>query len=417
MPPSNDFWAHLDTLQHERQQSGLARQRRVWHPISPRLMADDVGREFVNFGSNDYLSMSWHPEVAQAMRDGSTTGIDSKFETNAYRCGSGASPLVTGYSNDHQALARSIADFEQTEDALLFASGFAANVGTVSALASQGDVVFSDQLNHASLIDGCRLSRAKVIVFPHNDMQALEELVQRHRSDGHRAFVVTDSLFSMDGDVARLAEILQLCEAMNMMGIVDEAHATGVYGNRGTGLIEALGLESDRWIRTGTLSKAIGCMGGFVAGPRRLTDWLCNAARTYVYSTAAPAPLLRAAKKSISLISRMNNERTQLRERSRELRNRLRNLGFRVGGDESPIVAIYVTGSSDRPNEGASTNHASRVVMEWSSQLQEHGLFVPGIRPPTVPESGCLLRVSLNTSHTEGDLDRLVRTLANVVRS
>jgi 7-keto-8-aminopelargonate synthetase-like enzyme len=243
-------------------------------------------------------------------------------------------------------------------------------------------------------------------------MNALTDLVRAHRKNGQQAFVVSDSLFSMDGDIASLKDILELCETYDMMSIIDEAHATGVYGNRGTGLIEEMSLDSDRWIRTGTLSKAIGCMGGFVSGPKQLTNWLCNSARSYIYSTSAPSYLVKSAKKSIELIPSMTQQRIALRTRSRNLRARLKDLGFRVGGDDSPIIAIYVEGGRSTSHMVGGSGQWSQAVMAWSHKLQECGLFVPGIRPPTVPESGCLLRVSLNTSHTDEDLDRLVQVLA-----
>jgi 7-keto-8-aminopelargonate synthetase-like enzyme len=266
-------------------------------------------------------------------------------------------------------LAKEIARFEHEEGAILFSSGFAANVGVVSSVAGSDDIIFSDRLNHASLIDGCRLSRAKTIVYPHNDLEALQKLLKQHRHEGRRAFVVTDSLFSMDGDRPDLIELRRLLD-------------------------EHYNAESDRWIRTGTLSKAVGSVGGFVAGPKTLIDWLTNFARSYIYSTAAPASQLRRTLAAIRKLETMSVERDSLRKNAINLRESLRELGLCVGGADSPIVAIYATSVGE--------------VMAWSHRLRERGILVPAIRPPTVPDDGCLLRISMNTSHTSDDLTSLV---------
>ena len=249
------------------------------------------GHLAINFGANDYLGLAWNPEVRLAALE--ATQSVRKF-------GSGASPLVTGQSEEHDKLVKSIARFEEAESAIVFSSGYAANVGTVAALASKGDLIFSDSLNHASLIDGCRLSRAHVIVYPHRDMAALRVLVQQNRHMGKFAFVATDSVFSMDGDLAPLHDIQALCSEFDMHCFLDEAHATGVFGVSGRGLLEHFGVPRERMVSIGTLSKALGCVGGFVAGPNVLIDWLTNHARSWIYSTASTVPNVAAARKSIS---------------------------------------------------------------------------------------------------------------------
>ncbi|MFN7843897.1 MAG: aminotransferase class I/II-fold pyridoxal phosphate-dependent enzyme [Pirellula sp.] len=388
MPSPTRFWSELESSLRDRSNDGLFRSRKTWTHLSPRLVEDEKGQKLINFGSNDYLSLSWYQSPTS--RSGST-------DHQVNREGAGASPLITGSTRDHDDLVEELARFEQEEDAILFSSGFAANVGVVSAVVGARDIIFSDRLNHASLIDGCRLSRAKTIVYPHNDLESLEGLLKQSRHEGRRAFVVTDSLFSMDGDLPDLIELRRLIDVYDMIGILDEAHATGVYGARGMGLVEHFAAESDRWIRTGTLSKAVGSVGGFVAGPKTLIDWLTNFARSYIYSTAAPASQLRRTFAAIRKLETMSVERKTLRNNATSLRKSLRDLGLRVGGTDSPIIAIYATSVSE--------------VMAWSHRLQEHGLLVPAIRPPTVPDDGCMLRVSMNTSHTVDDFAKLVNAL------
>lgn len=406
MPTSASFWDELACQLQNRESAGLRRVRPTWTHLSPRLVVDGSGNKLLNFGSNDYLSLSWCPDLLQP--DGPRSenhGPRSENEESSgasipeqRKEGAGASPLVTGSTPEHDALIQELARFECEEDAILFSSGFAANVGVVSSLAREDDIMFSDHLNHASLIDGCRLSRAKTIVYPHNDMEALRSLIAKHRHEGRRGFVVTDSLFSMDGDTPDLVAMKRVLEEWDLIGIIDEAHATGVYGKRGTGLVEHQDAKSERWIRTGTLSKAVGSVGGFVAGPQVLIDWLTNFARSYIYSTAAPASLLRRTRGLIGKLESMESEREKLRANATGLRSSLRTIGLRVGGGDSPIVAIY--------------SNSIEEVLAWSQRLRKCGLLVPAIRPPTVPVDSCMLRVSLNTSHTQEDLDRLTEVLA-----
>jgi 8-amino-7-oxononanoate synthase len=406
MPTSASFWDELACQLQSRETAGLRRDRPTWTHLSPRLVVDGLGNELLNFGSNDYLCLSWYPGLLQP--DGPRSedhGPSSETEEDPgasmpeqRKEGAGASPLVTGSTPEHDALIRELARFECEEDAILFSSGFAANVGVVSSLAREDDILFSDRLNHASLIDGCRLSRAKTIVYPHNDIEELRALIAKHRHEGRRGFVVTDSLFSMDGDTPDLVAMKRVLEEWDLIGIIDEAHATGVYGKRGTGLVEHQDAKSERWIRTGTLSKAVGSVGGFVAGPQVLIDWLTNFARSYIYSTAAPASLLRRTRGLIGKLESMESEREKLRANATHLRSSLRTVGLRVGGVDSPIVAIYANSIEE--------------VLAWSQRLRKCGLFVPAIRPPTVPVDSCMLRVSLNTSHTKEDLNFLTEVLA-----
>ena len=392
MPVTNPLWAELDSLLDKRQAEGLGRHRRSWIPESPRLIVSDDGCPLVHFGSNDYLCLGWNnaDDAGGFFQRG---GDDQESDSGDGQFGAGSSPSISGHTQHHHLLVNDLVRLTGAEDAILFSSGYAANVGTIAALAGESDVVFSDRLNHASLIDGCRLSKARIVVYPHGNMQALEELIREHRGQGKRAFILTDSVFSMDGDLADLGRIVELCEQFDLTAIVDEAHATGVYGTDGGGLVQHLGIVSERLVKIGTLSKSIGAIGGFAAGPRVLTRWLVNYARSYVYSTSLPITVVRFASHSIRKMMAMDADRQRLRETSVHLRAKLVELGHRVGAGDSPIVSIYAP--------------SVETVLGWSERLRESGMYVPAIRPPTVPENSCLLRVSLNLSHTVEDLRRL----------
>jgi 8-amino-7-oxononanoate synthase len=344
------------------------------------------GQELVNFGSNDYLALAADPRLAAA----ATAAIQSEG------FGSGASPLITGHSETHERLERRLAEFEGAEAALVFPSGFAANLAAVTALAGPGDVVFSDAKNHASLWDGCRLSRADVRVFPHSDWQSLDGLLAR-ASGCRRRLIVTDSLFSMDGDLAPLVEIADVARRHEAMLLVDEAHATGVFGSGGRGVAEYLGVEEAVTARVGTLSKALGGAGGFVSGSRLLIEWLINRARSYIYSTAAPAAISAAALAALNIVVAEPERRRNLLQRAATLSERLAALGWSLGRSASQIIPIVV-GQPQR-------------ALELSQRLRQHGLLVPAIRPPTVPEGEACLRVSLTWGHTEEQIDTIVAAL------
>jgi 8-amino-7-oxononanoate synthase len=344
------------------------------------------GKELINFGANDYLGLANDERLTAAARD----AIDREG------WGAGASPLITGRSALHAALERRLAEFEGTEAALVFPSGFSANVGTVAALVDRGDCVFADQKNHASLIDGCRLSRAEIHIYRHGDAEDLADLLRSHR-DARRRLIVNDSLFSMDGDLARLHEIAELADRYDCMLLVDEAHATGVFGKRGRGVCEHLGVEAQVHIRVGTLSKALGCAGGFVAGSRKLIAWLVNRARPYVFSTAFPAANAAAALAALEIVEREPQRRTTLLTRAEALRTELVQQGWNIGRSESQIIPIII-GDPER-------------TMQLAAQLREQGLFVPGIRPPSVPDGESLLRISLSCGHMPAMIDRLISAL------
>jgi 8-amino-7-oxononanoate synthase len=356
-------------------------------PQSPAVIDMD-GRQLVNFGSNDYLGLA-----AGALSDAVQRAVAS------VGWGAGASPLVTGRGALHAELERQLAEFEGTEAALLFPSGFAANLGTIAALVGPGDVIFSDAKNHASIIDGCRLSGARIQVYPHANAKALCQLI-RQATQSRRRLIVTDSLFSMDGDVAPLVQLAALAEQAGAMLMVDEAHATGVFGEQGRGVAEHLGVQGAIDIRVGTLSKALGSIGGFVAGSQRLMDWLTNRARPYVYSTAPPEAIAAAALEALRLVRAEPERRTTLLTRAARLRQRLQQAGWSTGNSISQIIPVII-GDPQR-------------ATQMSAVLRERGFLIPGIRPPTVPEGESLLRISLSYAHTDEVLDRLATELAQL---
>jgi 8-amino-7-oxononanoate synthase len=369
----------------------VLRQRGLLRVLSTRQSAQSAmivvdGKEVINFGSNDYLALASDPCLTEA----------AAATMQKFGWGSGASPLVTGYAEPHRVLEHRLAEFEGTEAALVFSSGFAANAGVVAALVGVGDVVFTDRKNHASLIDGCRLSRADVRTYPHADCDTLDRLLSK--TAGHRRrLIVTDGLFSMDGDLAPLQDLAELAARHGAMLLVDEAHATGVFGERGRGTAEHLGLEDCIHIRVGTLSKALGSAGGFVAGARPLIEWLVNRARPYVFSTAMPAANAAAALAALEIVENRPQRRVELLEQAKSLRLRLAEQGWNIGRSESQIIPV-IAGEAER-------------AVALSAALREDGLFVPAIRPPTVPEGEACLRISLTSGHSPDMTAKLLNVL------
>jgi len=371
-------------------QSGLRRHRRNVTPLSGGR-CDLNGRRLINFGSNDYLGLAGDPRLRAAVR----AAIDEAG------VGAGASALITGRTSWHERLEQRLIEFEEAESVLLFPSGYAANAGTVSALVERGDVVFSDALNHASLIDGCRLSRASVFVYPHNDVAFLRDQLEQHR-EARRRLIVTDGVFSMDGDIAPLKQLSQLAIELNAMLLIDEAHATGVLGANGRGACELMEVDGPHVIRVGTLSKSLGGLGGFVCGSHELAEYLWNRARSQVFSTALPSAMCAAAVAALDLVRDEPERRRHLTSLSEQLRILLRKGGCNVSVlDPTPIVPV-VLGTADR-------------TVQACEQLMESGFLVPAIRPPTVPEGKSRLRISLSASHSLNDVEQLAHALIRVV--
>jgi 8-amino-7-oxononanoate synthase len=344
------------------------------------------GRRVLLLCSNNYLGLANHPALADAAARAART----------YGVGAGASRLISGSLPIHTELETRLATSKHAEAALLFPSGYHANIGAITALVGRGDAIFSDALNHASIIDGCRLSGATVHVYPHRDVDALAHALAASRAR-HR-LIVTDSIFSMDGDAAPLADICALAERHDAMTMVDEAHGTGVFGPTGGGLVEALGLYDRITVQMGTLGKALGCAGAFVAGRRELIDLLVNRARSFIYTTALAPPIVGAALAALDLVAHEPERRARLLRMSADLRARLTALGLDAGDGDGPIIPVIV-GESD-------------AAMGWSRELLERGVFVQAIRPPTVPAGTARLRVTLMATFDDGDLAHAANAFA-----
>lgn len=343
--------------------------------------------DLVDFGSNDYLGLRSDPRILETLRE-------------SVEFGSGASPVLKGYCDAHRTLESELAKLHSQEDAMLFSSGYACNVGVISCLAGQNDLVFSDALNHASIIDGCRLSKAEVRIFPHNDANAIVDVLTKNRGEYQKVLIVTESVFSMDGDAGDLPGLADIARRFECGLLVDEAHATGVYGGNGSGLVEELGLQDSVLAKVGTLSKAVGAIGGYVVGSREIIEYLVNYCRSYIFSTSPPVPTVSAIARAIKLVEGMNEERKTLRGRSRLLRKELSECGWEVVSPESdsPIVPIL---TRDAQN-----------TLALSAHLERAGYYVPAIRPPTVPEGKSRLRISLSARHTEEEIQGLLSALA-----
>ena len=381
-----DLWQALSEDLSYRESKGLFRSPLESQALGPTRILRG-GKQLLHFSSNDYLGMAWHPQVREEYQEiAGQNGV-----------GSGASPLILGASAPYFRLVRTLAQWHGCESAVVFPSGYAANLGTITALAGPEDLILSDALNHACLIDACRLSKATVKIYPHRDVEALGRLLASSRKQFRMAFVITDTVFSMDGDIAPIGQIDSLCREFDAIGIADEAHAGGVIGKQGTGVLDQAQVDRSHWIKTGTLSKAIGCVGGYVTGSNVLCQTLHHRSRSFIYSTALPPALLAAASRSIEIIQHMDLQRHSLVELSSYLRRELEQAGYRTASDTTPIVPIYVRD----PHE----------ALELSARLLKEGIYVPAIRPPTVPPEGCLLRVSLNAAHTIDDCQKLLQIL------
>jgi 8-amino-7-oxononanoate synthase len=345
------------------------------------------GRTFLNFSSNDYLNLAADPQLARA----------AARAARQYGTGAGASPLVSGHLPPQRKLERDLARWQQAESVLVCTSGYTANLAVISSLADPQTAIFSDALNHASLIDGCRLSRARVLVYRHADVSHLEGLLRQENS-APRKIIVTDTVFSMDGDLAPLSELAELARRFDCLLVVDEAHATGVFGEAGRGLCR--GLEPERVVKVGTLSKALGSQGGFICGTKKLIAYLVNRARPYIFSTALAPPAAAAARKAVAIVQADPGPRRHLVHLAGLLRDQLRQLGYPTGDSHSQIVPIVV-------GEAA-------AAMQLSKKLEAEGLLVPAIRPPSVPTGTSRLRISLTAGHTEADVERLLSVFGKV---
>lgn len=374
----------------------LLRHRRVVEPLGGARMRVD-GEPMLAFCSNDYLGLAGDPALVQAVQDGA----------KRYGVGSGASPMVSGHSSANAALEEELAAFVQLPRALYFYAGFATNVGVIPALVGLGDEIFADRLNHASLIDGSLLSRARMQRYRHADLEHLSQMLAA--SEAKRKLIVSDAVFSMDGDVADLPGLLALAEAHDALVLLDDAHGLGVMGPQGRGALAAAGLTganaSRRILYMSTLSKAVGVAGGFVAGDATVVEWVLQKARSYTFATAAPALLAEAIRAALRRIAEGEALREQLHARILQLRRGLdpeshlglRTMGWHLLPSDTAIQPLVV-------GENA-------IALSLMEALRQRGLWVPAIRPPTVPAGTARLRIALSASHTEAEVASLVGAL------
>ncbi len=347
------------------------------------------GKTYLSFCSNNYLGLANNPLVIKAVKDA----------VGKYGWGAGASRLVSGNMRLHEVLEGEISKFKGKEASIVFPTGYMANIGTISSLVSKGDLVICDKLNHASIIDGCRLSGAGFRVYPHCDMKKLENILKK-ATQYSRKLIVTDTVFSMDGDIAPLPDIVRIAHKYKAMVMADEAHGTGVFGKRGGGVVEHFNLSKKIDIVMGTLSKAVGSLGGYVSGDADLINFLRNKARPFMYTTALPPAVCAASIAGIKLIRKNPSLRKSLWNNVRYLKEKLDLLNFNLIPSDSPIIPILI-------------GDAKKAV-DVSKLLYKKGILIPAIRPPTVPARSSRLRMTVMSTHTRKDLERLLEVLSDV---
>lgn len=366
-----------------RQEESQFRSPRTYTPIdATHVMYEDS--TYLMMASNNYLGLTHHPHV----KDRSLQAIQQ------YGTGSGGARLTSGSFPLFQELEARLAQWKECEKALTFTAGFMANLGTISALVNNGDIIFSDELNHASLIDGCRLSGAKIQVYPHKDVHALEPLLAESMHYGMR-FIITDGVFSMDGDIAPLPELLELAERYDALLIVDDAHATGVIG-AGRGTAHHFHCESPRIITTGTMSKALGSIGGYVCGSQTIIDYIINHSRPFIFATALSPADIGASIGALEVLAEEPSVYQKLRSNTEYMHKALQSLGI-PSSDDTPIFPIIIGSNED--------------TLEASRLCEREGIILSGIRPPTVPVNTGRLRLTVTAAHTEEELQRVIQVL------
>lgn len=376
-----------ENLQTLAQQHLLRELSLLDSPSAPVISVE--GREFLLFASNNYLGLANHPQVKFA----------AMKAIEAFGIGTGASRLISGTLPPHQTLERDLAQWKGTEASLTFSSGYATNIGVIPSLAKADGLILADRLCHASLIDGCRLSRATLRIFHHNDLDHLKRLLSNRPSHGS-TLIITEGVFSMDGDLAPLPEMARLAEEFEATLLVDDAHGTGVMGSNGRGTVEHYGVDSASILHMGTLSKAIGSSGGFVAGPKDFVAYLINTCRSFIYTTAPPPAMAAAASTSLAIIQQEPHRRTKLWRNREFLHNGLVKMGFKLTNTQSPILPIIVKD----PELGVRMSH----------RLKEEGVWIPAVRPPTVPKGTSRLRVTVTADHSIQQIETALGALRKV---
>lgn len=382
-----ESWGLAESLQ-QRRDSDLYRQTfEVGSSQGPELLVE--GQTLLAFCSNDYLGLASHPVVVDAFANG----------LREYGAGAAASHLVSGHMVPHQQLEQALARFTGRDRALLFSSGYLANLGVITALLGKGDAVFQDRLNHASLLDGGLLSGARFRRYRHGDCDSLQRLLVGPGQG--RRLVITDGVFSMDGDIAPLPELAELCRQENACLMVDDAHGIGVLGERGGGTVQHFNLSQQEVpIVMGTLGKSFGVMGAFVTGSEELIETLIQSARSYIYTTALPPAAATATLAALELIINGQGLRQQLQVNIQRFRSGAQQLGLKLLESSTAIQAVVLGDSA--------------TALSWSHALRSRGILVPAIRPPTVPDGGARLRITLSAAHDETQVDRLLRSLGQI---
>ncbi|MGB9605171.1 MAG: glycine C-acetyltransferase [Bryobacteraceae bacterium] len=373
-----------------KQEGTYQRLRELQTACGPVCRVD--GREVINLASNNYLGLADHPKLKEA-------AIEA---IRKYGVGSGAVRTIAGTMSLHLELERRIAEFKRTEASVVFQSGFAANAGTVAAILGPEDHIVSDELNHASIIDGCRLSKAKIHVFPHKDVQAADRILSELAGKPGRKLLITDGVFSMDGDIAPLPELVEVAERHGAIMMVDDAHASGVLGRAGRGSVDHFDLHGRVHIQVGTLSKAIGALGGYVCGSRELIEYLYHRARPFLFSTSHPPSVAATCLAAFDLLEQEPDRIERLWSNTEYFKNALRAAGFQTGASQTPITPVLVGDAA--------------LAFKFSAELFEEGVFATGVGYPTVPKGKARIRTIVTAVHTGEQLDRAVEVLKRVAR-
>ncbi len=382
----------LDWLKQEidgLKEAGLYnRIRTIGSAQGARLVVD--GKDVLNFCSNNYLGLANHPKVVAAAQDA----------MKKYGVGPAAVRTIAGTMDLHVELEKRLTKFKGAEDVITFQSGFTANLGTISALVSKEDVIFSDRLNHASIIDGCRLSGAKIIAYDHNDASALEAAIKEAAGTYRRALIVTDGVFSMDGDIAPLPALVEVAKKYDILFMVDDAHGEGVLGKGGRGIVDHFGLHGQVDIEVGTMSKAFGVMGGIVAGDKTIIEWLRQRGRPFLFSSAVTVPDAAACLAAVDLLENSTELVDRLWDNAKYFKAEMKKLGFDTGVSETPITPVML---GEAP-----------LAQQFSRELFEEGVFAMSLGFPTVPKGKARIRVMISASHDRDDLGQGLEAFAKV---
>lgn len=350
-------------------------------PQGSRIILE--GRQVVNFCSNDYLGLASDPRLQEA--------AIKALKKEGF--GSGSSRLICGNLKAHRDLEEKIADFKKAQACIVFSTGYMANIGILPSFCSKGDIIFSDKLNHASIVDGILLSRAQVCRYPHKDMNFLESALKK-ASDYRKRIIVTDSVFSMDGDIALMKEIVSLSRQYDAFVMIDEAHAFGILGKKGSGAAELFSVEQDIDIQMGTLSKAAGSFGAYCCGSKELIDFFINSSRSFIYTTAMPPCVAAASLKAIEIMEKEPYRKEIVLKNAQQTREALKSMGFDTMQSQTPIIPVVVSEPS--------------AALKFSQELLDQGIFVQAIRPPTVPPKTSRLRITITANHNDEDRKRLL---------